>query len=98
MPSEVKGLAIEAGKDYCTLVTCTPYGVNSHRMLIRGHRVENIKNSSTVRVTADAYQIEPMIIAPIIGVPILIVFLLVLLGKSRKNRRNRRKDLDIHDK
>lgn len=98
LPSEVKGLAIEAGKDYCTLVTCTPYGVNSHRMLIRGHRVENIKNSSTVRVTADAYQIEPMIIAPIIGVPILIVFLLVLLGKSRKNRRNRRKDLDIHDK
>lgn len=82
-PEETGALEIEEGKDYCTLITCTPYGVNSHRLLIRGHRVENIDDAS-IRVTADARQIEPVMVAPMVAVPILFILLLVLLIKHRK--------------
>ena len=76
LPYEVDALKIENGKDLCTLVTCTPYGVNSHRMLVRGHRVENQEETKAVRVTADAMQIEPMIVAPIVAVPMLLLLLI----------------------
>lgn len=82
-PDELDALEIEEGKDYCTLVTCTPYGVNSHRLLVRGHRVDNIDDAS-IRVTADARQIEPVMVAPVVAIPILIVLLMVLLIKYRK--------------
>ncbi len=41
LPTDLEELYIKKGKDYCTLVTCTPYGVNTHRLLVRGERVEN---------------------------------------------------------
>ena len=85
-PNEVDALEIEAGQDYCTLVTCTPYGINTHRLLVRGHRVENQEEAQTVRVTADALQIEPVIVAPLVAVPMLLVLLVVLLVKTRKKR------------
>lgn len=85
-PNEVDALEIEAGQDYCTLVTCTPYGINTHRLLVRGHRVENQEEAQTVRVTADAIQIEPVIVAPLVAVPMLLVLLVVLLVKTRKKR------------
>lgn len=86
-PYEMDALEIEDGKDYCTLVTCTPYGINSHRLLVRGHRVENQEQAHTVRVTADAMQIEPIIVAPLVAVPMLLFLLLVLLVSTRKNKR-----------
>ena len=86
LPNEVEALEIVEGKDYCTLVTCTPYGVNSHRLLVRGHRVETQEAARTVRVTADAVQIEPLIIAPIVAVPILLVLLILLLVTTRRKR------------
>ncbi len=86
-PYEMDALEIEDGKDYCTLVTCTPYGINSHRLLVRGHRVENQEQAHTVRVTADAMQIEPIIVAPLVAVPMLLFLLLVLLLSTRKNKR-----------
>lgn len=75
------------GKDYCTLVTCTPYGINSQRLLVRGHRIENIEDANTTRITADAGQIEPMIVAPIVAMPILLILLIGLLlpHKSKKH-------------
>lgn len=86
-PEDFFYLNTEEGRDLCTLVTCTPYGVNSHRLLVRGKRVENIEDiDPTTHVTADAMQIEPIIIAPIIAIPILLVFLLVIFGSSRKKR------------
>ena len=82
-PTDVSALTIEDGRDLCTLVTCTPYGINSHRLLVRGHRVENA--SEDIRVTSDAIQIEPLIIAPLLAMPILLVLLiLVLLPHSKK--------------
>ena len=85
-PQEVDALTIEKGKDLCTLVTCTPYGVNSHRMLVRGHRVENTSDTTTIRITADAVQIEPLIIALFIAVPLLLISFMILLSASKSRR------------
>ena len=84
-PQETGALRIEEGKDYCTLVTCTPYGINTHRLLVRGHRIENQANAASIRVTADAMQIEPVIVAPIVAAPVLLVLLVArLIPKRRK--------------
>lgn len=83
-PYEMSALEIEAGKDYCTLVTCTPYGINTHRLLVRGKRVDNLPGTSTVRVTADAIQIEPLQVAPLAAVPMLLFLLIILLVTTRR--------------
>ncbi len=93
-PDDTELLKIVEGEDYCTLVTCTPYGVNSHRLLVRGHRVENIKESGSIRVTADAVQIEPMIIAPIVAVPIILIFMVILIINDKKTGHGGKKDED----
>lgn len=85
-PEDLEALEIDPEMDYCTLVTCTPYGVNSHRLLVRGHRVENQKEAQTVRVTADAMQIEPVIVAPLVAAPMLLVLLAVLLVSTRRKK------------
>ena len=85
LPDELDELEIEEGQDLCTLVTCTPYGINTHRLLVRGHRVENDAAVPEVRVTADAMQIEPLYIAPIVAAPLLLI-LLILLLVPRKHR------------
>ena len=85
LPHELDDLLIEEGEDLCSLVTCTPYGINSHRLLVRGHRIDNIEAAKTVRVTADAVQIEPMLIAPFLAAPILFVlFIMIMIPKRKK--------------
>lgn len=78
-PQEVSSLKIEEGKDLCTLVTCTPYGINSHRLLVRGHRIENVEEAREIRVTADALQIKPLLVAPVVSIPLLLILLIILL-------------------
>ena len=85
-PHEMAALAIEDGQDYCTLVTCTPYGINTHRLLVRGHRIENQEEAKTIRVTADALQIEPVIVAPLVAIPLLLALLILLLVKTRRKK------------
>lgn len=75
-PDDLSLLALEEGKDYCTLVTCTPYGVNSHRLLVRGHRIENQTDGSLARITADAVQMDPRLVAMALAVPVLLLLLL----------------------
>ena len=87
-PAETEALEISEGKDLCTLVTCTPYGINTHRLLVRGHRVENTEHTSTVRVTADAMQIDPLVLAPIIAAPLLLVLLIWVLIPNKKKRNS----------
>ena len=82
LPEETELLEPVYGMDYCTLVTCTPYGVNSHRLLVRGHRVENIKNLS-LTVTPDAMQIDPILISPLFATPILLAMLIRLMLRKR---------------
>ena len=86
-PQDTEALLIEEGKDLCTLVTCTPYSINTHRLLVRGHRVETEKDAKNVRVTSDAIQIEPYLVAPAVAAPILLVLLLGLLIPRRRNKR-----------
>ncbi len=84
LPDEVDALQIVEGDDLCTLVTCTPYGINSHRLLVRGHRIENVEAAKTARVTADAIQIEPLLVAPAVAIPFLILLMIPLFTKHRK--------------
>ena len=87
-PSDMSSLEFDEEKDYCTLVTCTPYGINSHRLLVRGHRVANLEESEEIRVTADAQQIDPVLITPALAGILLV---LLLLGTFVWNRvRGRR--------
>ncbi|MBE6882426.1 MAG: class C sortase [Oscillospiraceae bacterium] len=87
LPEETDDLLIEEGKDLCTLVTCTPYGINSHRLLVRGHRVDNIENAQTVRVTADAVIVERLVVVPFVLAPILVIMLVWLLFSTGKRKR-----------
>lgn len=91
-PYDLSALEIEEGKDYCTLITCTPYGINTHRLLVRGHRVENQEEAGTARVTADAMQIDPVIVAPLAAAPVLLVLLVLLLVRTRKRKRKPQKE------
>ena len=85
LPSELQDLEIENGQDYCTLVTCTPYGINSHRLLVRGHRIENERGP--VRVTADAVQFSPILMSPFFaGILIFILLTFLILGHRDRRR------------
>ena len=88
-PTDLSDLQIVKNKDYCTLVTCTPYGINTHRLLVRGHRVDNAQGDANV--IADAMQIETIYIAPFIAVPILVLLIiLMMILTGRTKRRNRK--------
>ncbi len=92
LPQEVNELFTVKGKDYCTLVTCTPYGINTHRMLVRGTRIENIEDEKKVNVITEAYRIDPLIVTPAVAVPMLGILLIFLLVKSSLDKKQRRKD------
>ncbi len=87
-PDDISNLALEAGADYCTLVTCTPYGVNSHRLLVRGHRVETPEQDQSFneRIMADATLLDNTKVAAVLTVPILLLMLLAyaLLRRVRR--------------
>lgn len=88
LPNNVSDIKIVEGMDYSTLITCTPYGVNTHRLLVRGHRIKNIDGDA--RVIADAIQIEPMFITPFLIVPmVLFLILYTLISTTRASRKLR---------
>ena len=80
-PNEIDDIRILEEKDYCTLLTCTPYGINSHRLLVRGARIENAKPA--LYVTSDAYRIDSLVATPVVAAPILFILLIVLLIRYR---------------
>ena len=88
LPKEYEKLAIVPGKDYCTLITCTPYGVNSHRLLVRGVRINTEqKNRDYNNIAANAIQIRAVIVAPVLALPILpILFTLAMLAPPRRRK------------
>ena len=90
LPHELQDLELEDGKDLCTLITCTPYGVNSHRMLVRGHRIDNVEEARAIRVTGDALKINPDVVAPVVMIPIIFI-LLVGMSIDQSFRRRRKK-------
>lgn len=80
-PNEIDDVQIVAGEDLCTLLTCTPYGINSHRLLVRGTRIENAVPA--MYVTSDAYRIDSLVATPVVAAPILLILLIVLMIKYR---------------
>jgi sortase A len=88
-PDEVEPLEIDPKMDYCTLVTCTPYGVNTQRLLVRGHRVE--AQGDGIRVTADGFQIDTSLVATIVAVPLLIILMVIMLISTRESKDYKRK-------
>ena len=80
-PDELNDVQIIDGEDHCTLLTCTPYGINSHRLLVRGTRIENA--APALYVTSEAYRIDSLVATPVVAAPILLVLLIVLLVKYR---------------
>lgn len=81
-PSDREYLKIEEDKDYVTLLTCTPYGINTHRLLVRGVRVtENTKKNY---ITTEGFRINRMIVIPIVALPIIVLLLLIILIKPVK--------------
>jgi len=93
-PNEAEELLIQEGKDLCTLVTCTPYGINSHRMLVRGHRVDDLINAQQIRITADAMVVEKMLVMPFVLLPILLVMLIFLLVATRQPKPSVQQELE----
>ena len=88
-PEDTGELFIKEGEDLCTLVTCTPYGINSHRILVRGHRIENRTEAEQVLITADAERIDPNLVAPMLAAPmLLLVYAFMLLPRRGRNRRS----------
>ena len=84
LPEDMSYLYMESGKDYCTLVTCTPYGINTHRLLVRGHRIPNISGNG--KVISEAVVIEPQYVVPFVGIPIVTVFLVITLIHTKKKK------------
>ncbi|MCI9336131.1 MAG: class C sortase [Lachnospiraceae bacterium] len=85
-PTQMEALNVTRGKDYCTLLTCTPYGINSHRMLVRGHRIDNIEEEKIVIVAAEARKIPSYYVIPAVGIPLLFVTLVIMLILSGRKR------------
>ena len=91
LPQKIDDLYIEEGEDYCTLVTCTPYGINTHRMLVRGTRIENIEPDRVINVITEAYQIDPLIVTPAVAAPMFGILLVILLVRSGNGGKGKSK-------
>lgn len=87
-PTELGDLQIIEGGDYCTLFTCTPYGINTHRLLVRGVRIETIQEKPIIYVSNEAFRIEPLLVTPAVAAPMLFVLLIHLLVKYREPPKN----------
>ena len=87
-PTDISDLQMVEGQDYCTLFTCTPYGINTHRLLVRGVRIETIQEKPVLYVSNEAFRIEPLLVTPAVAAPMLLVFLIYLLVKYREPPKN----------
>ena len=96
LPTETDSLKVSEGKDYVTLMTCTPYGINTHRLLVRGRRITTPDKLKHIRVTSDAIKIEPILTAPIMALPLLLVLLFWLLFAPSKRSSAKGKTHKTH--
>lgn len=91
-PKELDDLMIVEGMDYCTLFTCTPYGINTHRLLVRGIRIETITEKPVIYVANEAFRIEPLLVTPAVAAPMVLVFLIHLMVKYREPPKKKEGD------
>lgn len=84
-PTDTADLQLIPGADYCTLFTCTPYGINSHRLLVRGVRAQTPEDTAPHYIANEAYRVDPLIVTPAVAAPMLLVIAVVMLVKSRRS-------------
>ncbi len=89
LPTETDDLQLVSGEDYCTLMTCTPYGINTHRLLVRGVRTENAQVKKGVFVRNEAFKVDTLIVTPITAIPLLIIALALIFLHDRFISRKR---------
>lgn len=77
LPENTTEINVVEGQDYCTLITCTPYGINSHRLLVRGTRVETLSTKQRY-VGDEAYRIDELVVTPIVALPIIFILLIIV--------------------
>ena len=77
-PDDASLIQIKDGKDYCTLLTCTPYGINTQRLLVRGHQID-ASQTRNLYIANEAYRIEPLVVMPIVALPIIFVLLVYVM-------------------
>ena len=96
LPQELEPLNVVAGEDLCTLITCTPYGINTHRLMVRGHRIDTPEDAKTIRVPGDALRVNTAVVSVFLAVPVLLaLFILVLVrspGQGRKKPKAKSAD------
>ena len=86
-PYDISELKIIAGEDYITLLTCTPYGINTHRLLVRGTRIDNVEEIKLI-ISSEAYKIDKLIVTITIAIPILFTIAIYILIKPNKKKIN----------
>lgn len=97
LPYEMDALTVTKGMDYCTLMTCTPYGINTHRLLVRGHRVPNEQDPTPTRVVSEAVQISPILVGSIVAVvPLLLILIYVMQRRNERKAGKARKADQAH--
>lgn len=94
-PGDIQYIQIEDGKDYCTLLTCTPYGINTHRLLVRGRRVSDSDDENNIYVYADAYKIDTKTVTVLMAVPLTLLLLLGMAVHIRRNKKRKQEILKI---
>ena len=89
LPEEMSDLEVIEGKDLCTLVTCTPYGINTHRLLVRGHRTKYVEEKVEEQKEVQTKNMDTrLLIAGAAGAVILVVVIIAIVVRRRKRRRN----------
>ena len=96
LPDDVSDVQIVRGEDYCTLVTCTPYGINTHRLLVQGTRIETIRHRE-IYITSDAFLVDRIIVTPIVAMPILFVLIVIVIFKPVKKKFKVQNYVDLEE-
>ncbi len=91
LPQDVSNLTIEDGKDYCTLVTCTPYGINTHRLLVRGVRIDSENTAPGIFVSGEAFKVNSITVATVLAVPAFIAVVVITIAVERRKEHDRKK-------
>ncbi|MBQ9901976.1 MAG: class C sortase [Clostridia bacterium] len=96
LPDDISDVQIVKGEDYCTLVTCTPYGINTHRLLVQGTRIETIRHRE-IYITSDAYLVDRVIVTPVVAMPIIFVLIVIVVFKPVKKKFNLKNFVNLEE-
>lgn len=96
LPDDISDVQIVKGEDYCTLVTCTPYGINTHRLLVQGTRIETIRHRE-IYITSDAFMVDRIIVTPIVAMPMIFVLICIVVLKPVKKKFKLQNFIDLEE-